>query len=153
MKISAEIVDRTREMRYRQIEGIERKTVSKLAGQANKLDKALARLKDDLGFAEAYEARTAVGTTLDAITELAYQIREQAIAAVSKSKATVLTANTRLGSIKTVMIEATALGEHALRAEAETLALFGNFGISDPAGVQTEIAELGQTGRKTRRLR
>ncbi|MFN3129746.1 methyl-accepting chemotaxis protein [Roseibium sp.] len=142
MKISAEIVDRTREMRYRQIEGIERKTVSKLAGQANKLDKAIARLKEDLGFAEAYEARTAVGTTLDAITELAYQIREQAIAAVSKSKATVLTANTRLGSIKTVMIEATALGEHALRAEAETLALFGNFGISDPAGVQTEITEL-----------
>jgi hypothetical protein len=52
LKISAEIVDRTREMRYRQIEGIERKTVSKLAGQANKLDKAIARLKEDLGFAE-----------------------------------------------------------------------------------------------------
>ncbi|WP_428528640.1 methyl-accepting chemotaxis protein [Roseibium sp.] len=142
LKIAAEIVDRTREMRYRQIEGIERKTVSKLAGQAKKLEKAIARLKEDLGFAEAYEARTSVGTILDTITEFAYQIREQAISAVSKSKATVLTANTRLGSIKTVLIEANALGEHALRAEAETLALFGNFGISDPNGVKAQIADL-----------
>ncbi|WP_420412289.1 methyl-accepting chemotaxis protein [Roseibium sp.] len=148
MEISYALVDRTKEMRYRQIEGIERKTVSKLAGAAKKLDKAIARLGEDLGFAEAYEARTAVGTHLDAITALAESIREQAISAVSKSKATVLTANTRLATIKAIMEQAAELDQYALKAEAETYNLFGNFGVTDPAGVQEQIAGLVKLDEK-----
>lgn len=142
LETSLSLIDRTREMRYRQIEGIERKTVSKLAGQAKKLEKAIQRLTEDLGFAEAYDARTAVGTFLDTITALAQDVREQAISAVSKSKATVLTANTRLATIKSISEQATILDKYALKAETETLNLFGNFGVTDPAGVQEQIKGL-----------
>lgn len=147
-EISLEVVDRTKEMRYRQIEGIKRKTVSKLAGEAKKLDKALARLTEDLGFAEAYDARTAVGTSLDTIRTLAYDIREQAVAAVSQSKSTVLTANTRLATIKAIRAQAADLDHSALTAEAETLNLFGNFGETDPAGVKNQISGLAKLEEK-----
>jgi len=142
LSTAQDLVGRTKEMRYRQIEGIESKTVSKLAGQANSLNKAIEKLSEDLGFAEAYEARTAVGTSIEAMLEIARDIRQQANGAVSKSKATALTANTRLASIRSIAEKAEYLKELSLRAQKETLNLFGQFGADDPAPAEAQIAAL-----------
>lgn len=147
-EISFEIADRTREMRYRQIEGIERKSVSKLAGEGKKLDKAIARLSEDLGFAEGYEARTAVGTHLDNLIAMAQDIRVQVVAAVSKSKSTVLTANTRLATIHDIADKAISLNDNALRAQLETLNLFGNFGATEEAPVREQVVALNELQSK-----
>ncbi|PVB60224.1 HAMP domain-containing methyl-accepting chemotaxis protein [Labrenzia sp. 011] len=142
LSTAEDLVAQTREMRYRQIEGIQGKSVSKLSGQANKLHKAIAKLSEDLGFAEAYEARTAVGTSIDAMMEIARDIRMQANTAVSESKATALTANTRLASIRGIAEKAEMLKEFALKAQKETLNLFGQFGLDDPAPAEAQIAAL-----------
>ncbi len=142
LEISAGIVQSAKDIRYKEVAGIDRKTVGKLAAEAQKLQKAIARLGEDLGFAEAYEARTAVGTNLDSVSAIAKEIRGQAVGAVDQSKSTVLKANTRLASINAIAEKATQLDQKALKAEAETLNLFGNFGVSDSSGVEKQISEL-----------
>ncbi|WP_208986226.1 HAMP domain-containing methyl-accepting chemotaxis protein [Labrenzia sp. OB1] len=142
LSTAEDLVAQTKEMRYRKIEGIQSKSVSKLSGQANNLSQAIAKLSEDLGFAEAYEARTAVGTSIDSMLEIARDIRMQANTAVSGSKATALTANTRLASIRGIAEKAETLKELALKAQKETLNLFGQFGMDDPAPAEAHIAEL-----------
>ncbi len=142
LSTAEDLVAQTKEMRYRQIEGVQSKSVSKLSGQANNLSKAIAKLSEDLGFAEAYEARTAVGTSIEAMLEIARDIRMQANTAVSQSKATALTANTRLASIRGIAEKAETLKELALKAQKETLNLFGQFGLDDPAPAEAQIAAL-----------
>ncbi|MTI05126.1 methyl-accepting chemotaxis protein [Roseibium denhamense] len=147
-KVAADLVDRTREMRYRQIEGIERKTVSKLASETGKLAKAIGSMSEELGFAEAFEARTAIGTHLDQVLVYANEIKAAATASVSKSKGTVLTANTRLATVRGVAELAIQLNEHALRAQKETLRLFGNMGDNGPDAVKSQIMALAELEKK-----
>ncbi|MBO6890339.1 MAG: HAMP domain-containing protein [Roseibium sp.] len=144
LKVADDLVARTKEMRYRDIKGIDKKTVAQLAGATKKLQASIARLAEDLGFAEAYEARTAVGSSLEPVMQLAREIRTQATSAVNDSKQIAMTANTRLATIRAIAAKADNLKNAALRAQRETLNLFGNFGIQDPSAAEAEIANLAK---------
>ena len=144
LKVADDLVARTKEMRYRDIKGIDKKTVAQLAGATKKLQASIARLAEDLGFAEAYEARTAVGSSLEPVMQLARDIRTQATSAVNDSKQIAMTANTRLATIRAIAAKADNLKNAALRAQRETLNLFGNFGIQDPSAAEAEIANLAK---------
>lgn len=144
LKVAEDLVARTKEMRYREIKGIEKKTVAQLAASTKKLHAAIARLGEELGFAEAYEARTAVGDTLTPVMELARNIRTQATNAVNESKQIALTANTRLATIRAIAAKADTLKNVALSAQKETLNLFGSFGNDDAAPAEAKIAELAK---------
>nr|MEC9421985.1 methyl-accepting chemotaxis protein [Pseudomonadota bacterium] len=136
------LVSSTKQMKYKQIEGIDRKTVSKLASQANKLNAALENLTKDLGFSEAYEARQAVGNAIDGMNGFTEEILGQVHPVVSKAKTDALTASTRLATVRSIAEKATSLNEMALAARAETLYLFGAFGVSDQSAVEEQIANL-----------
>ena len=142
--VSRDLVASTKQMKYVQIDGIQRKTVSKLAAQAIKLKKAVESLTKDLGFSEAYEARLAVGTAIDGLGELTQEILGQVDPVMSKAKTDALTASTKLATVRAIATKATKLNELALAARAETLYLFGSFGVSDPSGVEEKIADLAK---------
>lgn len=138
------LVTSTKQMKYKQIDGIDRKTVSKLAAQANKLNASLENLTKDLGFSEAYEARQAVGDAINGMNEFTVDILGQVHPVVSKAKTDALTASTRLATVRSIAEKATSLSELALAARAETLYLFGAFGTNDQAAVEEEIANLAK---------
>jgi methyl-accepting chemotaxis protein len=140
--ISRDLVASTKQMKYMQIEGIDSKTVSKLAAQSNSLKKAVEALTQDLGFSEAYEARLAVGNNIQGMNELTLEILGQAAPVVSKAKTDALTASTRLATVRTIADKATKLNELALAARAETLLLFGAYGVDDQTAVEERIANL-----------
>ena len=140
--IARSLVSDTKQMRYKQIEGIQKKTVSKLAGQAKKLLVALENLTKDLGFSEAYEARLAVGTAIENMDVLTKDILGQVLPVVSKAKTDALTASTRLATVRAIADKATRLSQFALAARSETLYLFGAFGVTDQAPVEEQIANL-----------
>ncbi|WP_209001169.1 methyl-accepting chemotaxis protein [Stappia sp. BW2] len=140
--IARDLISATKQMKYKQIDGIDRKTVGKLASQANKLNAALENLTKDLGFSEAYEARLAVGTAIDGMNSLTEDILGQVIPVVSQAKTDALTASTRLATVRSIAEKATTLNEMALAARADTLYLFGSFGFSDPSLVEQQIANL-----------
>lgn len=146
--IAAGMADRTTRMKYTQTDGIDRRTLNKLAGQANKLNRSLTALSGDLDFAKARESREAVGDALGSLTGFAREIRVQAIAAVDQSKSTVLSANTRLATFNAIAEEATNLAEEALKAQLETLNLFGNFGATDEEPVRGHVAVLSELEAK-----
>jgi methyl-accepting chemotaxis protein len=140
--IARTLVSSTKQMKYKQIDGIDRKTVSSLAAQANKLNAALENLTKDLGFSEAYEARLAVGNAIEGMNGLTENILGQVHPVVSQAKTDALTASTRLATVRSIAEKATSLNEMALAARAETLYLFGAFGSSDASLVEEEIAKL-----------
>ena len=140
--IARNLVASTKQMKYMQIEGIDSKTVSKLAAQSNSMKKAVETLTQDLGFSEAYDARLAVGTNIQAMNDLTFEILGQAAPVVSKAKTDALTASTRLATVRTIADKATKLNELALAARAETLLLFGAYGADDQSPVETQIANL-----------
>ncbi|MHA7774905.1 methyl-accepting chemotaxis protein [Roseibium sp. M-1] len=140
--ISRDLVASTKQMKYMQIEGIDSKTVSKLAAQSNKLKAAVENLTKDLGFSEAYDARLAVGTNIKGMNDLTLEILGQASPVVSKAKTDALTASTRLATVRTIADKATALNELSLAARAETLLLFGAYGVNDQTAVEARIAGL-----------
>ncbi|MCK7614109.1 methyl-accepting chemotaxis protein [Roseibium sediminicola] len=140
--IARNLVASTKQMKYKQIEGIDRKTVSMLAAQANKLNKALENLTTDLGFSEAYEARLAVGTAIEGMDTLTKDILGQVDPVVSKAKTDALTASTRLATVRSIAEKATKLNQLALAARAETLYLFGSFGVIETTGVEEQITNL-----------
>ncbi|MES0880446.1 methyl-accepting chemotaxis protein [Roseibium sp. SCP14] len=142
LEIADTLVGDTKQMRYKQIEGIQRKTVSKLAGQARKLKGALENLTKDLGFSEAYEARLAVGTAIENMNVLTLDILGQVLPVVSKAKTDALTASTRLATVRAIADKATTLNELALSARSETLYLFGSFGATDQTAVEEQIGAL-----------
>lgn len=141
---SADLVGVTKQLNYKKIEGIDRKTVSQLASKAKELDGALENLTKDLGFAEAYEARHAVGSAIDGMNSLTQEILAQVQPVVSKAKTDAMTASTRLATIQSIAQHATNLNELALAARAETLYLFGSFGASDATKVETHVAGLAR---------
>jgi len=140
--IARNLVASTKQMKYMQIKGIDSKTVSKLAAQANSMKKAVENLTQDLGFSEAYDARLAVGTNIQAMNELTFEILGQAAPVVAKAKTDALTASTRLATVRTIADKATKLNELALAARAETLLLFGAYGADDQSPVEAQIANL-----------
>ncbi|WP_209016940.1 methyl-accepting chemotaxis protein [Roseibium aggregatum] len=142
--ISNDLVGATKQMKYKKIDGIETKTVGKLASQAAKLRAALENMTKDLGFSEAYEARIAVGKAIDGMNEFTQEILAQVTPVVSKAKTDALTASTRLASIRTIADNATRLDQSALAARSETLLLFGGFGATDSSKVEEEIANLAR---------
>ncbi len=142
IELSGNLVAVTKNLAYKQIEGIQRKTVSKLASGAKKMNKSLERLTEDLGFSEGYEARLAVGTSIDELNALTIDILAQVMPVVSKAKTDAMTAATRLTTIRTIADEAARLSQLALAARAETLNLFGSFGATDQAPVEAQIASL-----------
>ncbi len=142
--IARKLVSATKQMRYKEIEGIESATLGKLAAQAVQLNKALENLTKDLGFSEAYEARLAVGTAIDGMNSITQDILKQVDPVVSAAKTDALTASTRLATVRTISDDATRLNELALATRAETLYLFGGFGTADAAPVEERIAELSK---------
>ncbi len=82
------LVSSTKQMKYKQIDGIDRKTVSKLASQANKLNAALENLTKDLGFSEAYEARQAVGNAIDGMNGFTEEILGKSTRSFPRQKPT-----------------------------------------------------------------
>jgi len=146
--VSDDLVAETKQMKYKRIEGIERKTVGKLATQAVELKNALENMTKDLGFSEAYEARLAVGKAIDGMNALTQEILGQVTPVVSKAKTDALTASTRLASIREIADNATRLNQLALAARSETLYLFGGFGATDTARVEDKIASLAQLEEK-----
>jgi methyl-accepting chemotaxis protein len=144
LKIADGLVARTKEMSHQDIKGIEKKTVSGLFDATKALQASIARLAEDLGFAEAYEARTAVGDSLDPVMALSKDVRTQATKAVNESKQVAMTATTRLATIRAIAKKAGTLKNVALRAQKETLNLFGSFGTDDPAPAEAEIAALAK---------
>ncbi|QFT34297.1 Methyl-accepting chemotaxis protein 4 [Labrenzia sp. THAF82] len=142
--IARGLVSDTKQMKYKQIEGIDSKTVSKLAAQAKNLLVSLEKLTTDLGFSEGYEARLAVGTNIEGMDVLTNEILGQVNPVVSKAKTDALTAATRLATIRTIADKATNLNQLSLGARAETLLLFGAFGATDPAKVEEGIAALAK---------
>jgi methyl-accepting chemotaxis protein len=144
LKVAEGLVSRTKEMRYREIKGIDKKTVAKLSAATKTLHASIARLAEDLGFAEAYEARTAVGESIAPVMVLSKDIRTQATKAVNESKQVAMTATTRLATIRAIAKKADGLKNVALKAQKETLNLFGNFGTHDPAPAEAEIAALAK---------
>ncbi|MEP4769308.1 MAG: HAMP domain-containing methyl-accepting chemotaxis protein [Roseibium sp.] len=146
--MTATLVEQTKDLTYLEINGVSSEGVAKLAEETNNLNTAVLRLSEDLGFSEAYEARTAVGTGIDAVSTQANEIREQAAAAVDQSKSAVMAASARLKTIRRIADRTKVLNELALRAQAETLNLFGNFGSADPAPVEAQIAALAKLETK-----
>ncbi|CTQ52349.1 Methyl-accepting chemotaxis protein 4 [Roseibium album] len=144
LKIADGLVARTKEMSHQDIKGIEKKTVSGLFDATKALQASIARLAEELGFAEAYEARTAVGESIAPVMALSKDIRTQATKAVNESKQFATTATTRLATIRAIATKANGLKNVALRAQKETLNLFGSFGTDDPAPAEAEIAALAK---------
>ncbi|MCV0425301.1 MAG: HAMP domain-containing protein [Roseibium sp.] len=142
--IARSLVSDTKQMRYKQVEGIQKKTVSQLAGQAKKLLTALENLTKDLGFSEAYEARLAVGTAIENMDVLTKDILGQVLPVVSKAKTDALTASTRLATVRAIADKATRLSQYSLAARSETLYLFGSFGAVDQGPVEEQIANLAK---------
>ncbi len=142
--VARNLVSTTKQMRYKDIEGIDGAALSKLAAQAVKLNQSLENLTKDLGFSEAYEARLAVGTAIDGMNGFTQEILGQVDAVVAKAKTDALTASTRLATVRTISDNATRLNELALAARAETLYLFGSFGATDKTLVEAQIADLGK---------
>jgi len=140
--IARSLVSDTKQMKYKRIEGIESKAISKLAAQANKLNKALENLTKDLGFSEAYEARLAVGEGIKGMDAATKEILGQIDPVVSKAKTDALTASTRLATIRTIAANATKLNQLAVAARAETLYLFGGFGAEDTSYAEYHIEDL-----------
>ncbi|MES0809925.1 methyl-accepting chemotaxis protein [Roseibium sp. SCPC15] len=140
--VARSIVSESKQMRYKQVEGIQKKTVSKLAGQSKKLLNSLENLTKDLGFSEAYDARLAVGTAIENVNALTQDILGQVLPVVSKAKTDALTASTRLATIRSIADKATKLNQLALSARSETLYLFGSFGATDQSAVENQIAGL-----------
>ncbi|TYC49222.1 HAMP domain-containing protein [Rhodobacterales bacterium] len=144
INISRELVAETKQIQYKQIEGIESATVKKLGGNALALNAALMNLTKDLGFSGAYEARLAVGTAIDGLNALTQEILAQVTPVVATAKTDALTASTRLTTIRAIADKATQLSQSALSTRAETLYLFGAFGAQDPEPVSREIADLAK---------
>jgi len=140
--ISRSLVSDTKQMKYKRIEGIQSKTISKLAAEANKLNKALENLTTDLGFSEAYEARLAVGTGIEGMDAATKDILGQIDPVVSTAKTDALTASTRLATIRNIAANAVKLNQLAVAARAETLYLFGGFGATDTSIAEYHIADL-----------
>ncbi|MEP5625333.1 MAG: HAMP domain-containing protein, partial [Hyphomicrobiales bacterium] len=142
------LVDQTKNLTSLEITGVNSDSIKKLADETGNLNAAVLRLSEDLGFSEAYEARTAVGTGIDAVNAIGSEVRIQAAAAADQSKSDVIAANARLKAIRQIADQTKVLNELALRAQTETLNLFGNFGSTDPTPVEKNIASLAELETK-----
>ncbi|WP_299475286.1 methyl-accepting chemotaxis protein [uncultured Roseibium sp.] len=140
--IARGMVSSTKQMRYKQIDGMQPKVMAQLAGATKKLLGALENLTKDLGFSEAYEARLAVGEGIKALDAQTAEVLKQAAPVVDQAKTESLEASTRLATIRTISDKAKALNQTAQTARSELLYLFGAFGSEDQALVEAQIASL-----------
>jgi methyl-accepting chemotaxis protein len=136
------IVAVTELIQSKKIDGFLSETVDALANQAAELKAVLENLTKDLGFSEAYEARLAVGTAIDAIDQVTKSVLEQVVPIVSKAQADASTAMNRLEAVRAIAFKANKLNQLALSTRAETLYLFGAFGAADQSVVEKQIADL-----------
>lgn len=130
------------EIRLKEVAGINSETVTALTDSSAALAEGVSRLSKKLGFSEAYDARTAVGTMVEDVVRLGREVRQQANAAVNKSKGVVDTASARLSAIGAIETKAERLNDLALQSQIETLNLFGSFGATSPAPVHDLVGAL-----------
>lgn len=140
--IARSMVSSAKQMRYKQIEGMDPKALAQLGAQTKKLLGALENLTKDLGFSEAYEARLAVGEGIEGMNAQTVEVLRQAAPVVDQAKSDALTASTRLATIRTISDKAKSLNQKAQETRAELLFLFGSFGSDDQAPVEQQIAAL-----------
>ena len=126
----------------KQVSGIEPALLSDLAAQATQLNRTLKTLGKDLSVDEAERGRETVGTVLSTTISLIQKIRSQALRAVAVARNAASASARRLDSIRSIQKRAELLSQLALRARAETLFHFGEFGTSVAETVDQQIAAL-----------
>ncbi len=142
--IARGLVSSAKQMRYKQVEGMDPKALAQLAGQTKNLLGALENLTKDLGFSEAYEARLAVGEGIEGMNAQTVEVLKQVAPVVDKAKTDALSASTRLATIRSISDKAKSLNQNAQTARAELLYLFGAFGADDTTEVEHQIASLAK---------
>lgn len=128
----------------KKIDGIKSEGFVALAGHGAALGEALEKMKGELSFNEIFEVKQAAGDSIEGLIQSVSEIRSQSAAAVRNAKGKVSNNMRKLDSIRTIKEQALNLAEVALKARTETLNLFGGFGATDTAPVQTQIKALVQ---------
>ncbi|MTH97463.1 methyl-accepting chemotaxis protein [Roseibium sp. RKSG952] len=141
-EIASNLVATTKSLRYKNVEGITPRSLGQLAKLTSTLNKSLAKMAEPLDFNAAFEAKEAVSEALDNVIATAKDIRSQSLPAVTTAKSAALTAQTKLAGARQIAIYAETLNRAALRAEAETLSVFGGFGQSDASTVNGLVGAL-----------
>lgn len=144
LTITNNMVPTTKSLGYKKVEGIERKSLSQLARHASMLDKSLEKMAGQLDFNESFEVKQAVGTAIDELIKTAQDIRAQSMPAVTTAKSASLNSATKLASVRQIAVQANDLNRLALSARAETLNVFGGFGMEDAGKVSEQVAALAE---------
>ncbi|MTI43960.1 methyl-accepting chemotaxis protein [Roseibium hamelinense] len=144
LEITGNLVPSTKSLRYQRVEGISSKSLGLLARHASVLHRSLKKFEGDLDFNEVFEAKEQVSNAIDELIKTAQDIRSQAMPAVTTAKSAALNAQTKLASVRNIAVNAEALNVASIRARAEVLNLFGEFGVDDQAGVTAEVATLAE---------
>ncbi|MEM8702007.1 MAG: methyl-accepting chemotaxis protein, partial [Pseudomonadota bacterium] len=140
IQIASELVASAKQIRMKQIEGMQPKTLAQLAAKTKNLLDVVENLNRELGFSEGYEARLAVGTGIEDMNAQTDEVLKQVAPVVDQAKSDALTASTRLATIRAISDKAKSLSKASETARAELLYLFGSFGVEDQSAVETQIA-------------
>jgi len=142
IQIASELVASAKQIRMKQIEGMQPKTLAQLAAKTKNLLAVVENLNRELGFSEGYEARLAVGTGIEEMDAQTDEVLKQVAPVVDQAKSDALTASTRLATIRSISDKARSLSKASESARAELLYLFGSFGVEDQTAVETQISNL-----------
>ncbi|WP_306141284.1 methyl-accepting chemotaxis protein [Roseibium sp. MMSF_3412] len=142
IQIASELVASAKQIRMKQIEGMQPKTLAQLAAKTKNLLAVVENLNRELGFSEGYEARLAVGTGIEEMDAQTDEVLTQVAPVVDQAKSDALTASTRLATIRSISDKAKSLSRASESARAELLYLFGSFGVEDQTAVETQIGNL-----------
>ena len=140
--LSKSISDKSIELSNANISGVDSGIFSKLTDSSKQLSAALADIANTDDFAKKFAAQTAVGKALTDILALTKDIQSQTFPLVEAAMNQASASSTALFGVGDVANKAQSLNQLALGARAETLALFGRFGNSDPAKVEQEVTAL-----------